>query len=61
MFDDTYIHEVKNNTNEIRVVLFLDIIRNDLFFPLNKLNNILFNLISKSKQIKIMQNNITNY
>ena len=27
LFDDTYIHHVENNTNEIRVVLFLDICR----------------------------------
>jgi beta-hydroxylase len=27
LFDDTYIHRVENNTNETRVVLFLDIRR----------------------------------
>ena len=58
MFDDTYLHEVKNNTNETRVILFLDIIRNELFYPIRLINNSVFNLIEKSEQVQIMKRNI---
>lgn len=44
MFDDTYMHSVKNNTNETRVVLFLDIKKNFNNLFLDTLNNILFML-----------------
>jgi beta-hydroxylase len=40
VFDDTYKHEVYNNTNERRIVLFIDIER-PLNYPLNKINNTL--------------------
>lgn len=30
LFDDTYVHEIKNETNEIRIALLLDIKRQDL-------------------------------
>ena len=41
LFDDTYRHQVVNDTDEVRVVLFCDIER-PLPFPFNKLNR-LFN------------------
>lgn len=38
LFDDTYLHEVKNESEEPRIVLFCDVER-QLSFPLNKLNH----------------------
>jgi len=29
LFDDTFLHEVKNTTDELRIVLFLDVVRQD--------------------------------
>jgi beta-hydroxylase len=42
VFDDTYTHSVFNNTNETRIILFMDIVR-PMIFPLNKINNMLIN------------------
>jgi beta-hydroxylase len=36
MFDDTIIHSVENNSNEPRIILFLDIERPQVFKPLVK-------------------------
>tara|TARA_B100000482_G_C12538925_1_gene271456 strand:+ start:235 stop:945 length:711 start_codon:yes stop_codon:yes gene_type:complete len=41
MFDDTYVHEVKNETNETRIAVLLDIKRNDFPFFL-KIYDFLF-------------------
>lgn len=51
LFDDTYRHEVWNNSEKRRVVLFLDILR-DLPGPLDKLNRLLFTLLQRSKKLK---------
>ncbi len=51
LFDDTYEHEVYNNTTDTRVVLFVDIIR-PLPFPLDKVNQLLFGLLRKSEFIQ---------
>lgn len=48
LFDDTHLHSVSNNTNERRVVLFVDVER-PLPFPFNYLNRFIINRISKSK------------
>ena len=40
IFDDTYVHSVYNNTNETRIILFLDIER-PLIFPLNHINGMI--------------------
>ena len=37
IFDDTYEHEVWNDTDDERVVLFLDVVR-PLRFPMNVVN-----------------------
>ena len=42
VFDDTYIHSVYNNTNEPRIILFIDIER-PLRYPLNEVNRMLCN------------------
>ncbi|MDP1592511.1 MAG: aspartyl/asparaginyl beta-hydroxylase domain-containing protein, partial [Prosthecobacter sp.] len=45
IFDDTYNHEVWNDTDGYRVVLFVDFAR-PLRFPLNLLNHWIMNLAS---------------
>jgi len=53
MFDDTYVHEVKNETKETRVAVLLDIRRNDLPFFLRIYDYILYKII----QFIILANN----
>lgn len=43
IFDDTYVHSVYNNTNETRIILFVDIER-PLNFPFNYMNQGLLKL-----------------
>jgi ornithine lipid ester-linked acyl 2-hydroxylase len=47
IFDDTYEHEVWNDTDEERVVLFLDVVR-PLRFPMNLVNAIVLRAIAIS-------------
>jgi beta-hydroxylase len=47
LFDDTYEHEVWNDTDEVRVVLFLDVVR-PLRFPMNVVNWIVLKAIAFS-------------
>jgi ornithine lipid ester-linked acyl 2-hydroxylase len=47
IFDDTFEHEVWNDTDELRVVLFLDVIR-PLRFPMNVLNRVVLTAIARS-------------
>jgi hypothetical protein len=47
LFDETYEHEVVNDSNEDRIVLYFDIYRK-LPFPLNAFNNLIFHLLKKS-------------
>ncbi|MGL5078248.1 MAG: aspartyl/asparaginyl beta-hydroxylase domain-containing protein, partial [Waterburya sp.] len=56
VFDDSYPHEAWNKTDEIRVVLFLDIVRPTIF-PASLLNHFLLNLIRWSPFIKDAQKN----
>ena len=51
IFDDTFPHEAWNDTDEIRVVLFLDFIR-PLPFPLSIFNKSLINLIALSPYVQ---------
>lgn len=46
-FDETFEHEVKNESDEYRVVLYMDIYR-ALPFPLNLLNTFIFRLLQVS-------------
>ncbi len=56
VFDDTYEHEVWNNTDEIRVVLLVDVIR-PFRSPLSFINNRIVKLIGNSSYVKeAMQN-----
>ncbi|HSN10371.1 MAG TPA: aspartyl/asparaginyl beta-hydroxylase domain-containing protein [Hanamia sp.] len=57
VFDDTFEHEVWNNTNEKRVVLLIDTIR-PFKFPLSIINNTIINLIGNSSYVReAIQNN----
>lgn len=56
IFDDSYPHEAWNKTEEIRVVLFLDIVR-PMSFPANLLNHLLINLIRWSPFIRDAKKN----
>jgi len=47
VFDETDEHEVKNESGEYRIALYLDIYRN-LPFPMNLFNKLLFELIRRS-------------
>ncbi len=51
MFDDTYEHEVWNDTSGTRVVLFLDVVR-PLRFPANLLNWMVLQLIAHSPYVQ---------
>lgn len=51
IFDDSFPHEAWNKTNEIRVVLFLDIVR-PMSFPASIVNHLLINLIRWSPFIR---------
>ncbi|NIP30110.1 MAG: aspartyl/asparaginyl beta-hydroxylase domain-containing protein [Candidatus Dadabacteria bacterium] len=51
IFDDTFNHEVWNDTNSYRVVLFVDFIR-PLKFPFNILNSILIKYFANASFIK---------
>ena len=51
VFDDCYVHQVWNDTNGVRVVLFLDIVR-PLRFPANLFNRLLLALIAWSPYIR---------
>jgi ornithine lipid ester-linked acyl 2-hydroxylase len=57
LFDDTYEHEVWNDTEGTRVVLFLDVVR-PLRFPANLLNWLLLQLIAASPYV---QDGVENY
>lgn len=51
IFDDSYRHEVWNDTDGIRVVLLLDIIR-PLPFPISVINRYLINIVANSSLVK---------
>ncbi len=57
LFDDTYDHEVWNETDGVRVVLFLDVVR-PLRFPANLLNAVVLRLIAASPYV---QDGVENY
>ena len=56
VFDDTYKHRVENNTDGVRVVLFLDVLR-PLKFPASLLNRIILQLIRLSPFIQDARRN----
>ena len=52
VFDDTYPHKVYNNTEEDRVVLYIDVERNHMPNWLTCMNKILLNLFENSSYVK---------
>ncbi|MEB3340633.1 aspartyl/asparaginyl beta-hydroxylase domain-containing protein [Okeania sp.] len=50
-FDDSFPHEAWNETDDVRVVLFLDIMR-PMGFPLSKINSLLMKIIAISPYIQ---------
>ncbi|MEM7756610.1 MAG: aspartyl/asparaginyl beta-hydroxylase domain-containing protein [Cyanobacteria bacterium P01_A01_bin.40] len=56
VFDDSYPHEAWNKTDEVRVVLFLDIVR-PMMFPAALFNHLLINLIRWSPFIRDAEKN----
>jgi len=60
IFDDTFPHEAWNNSNDIRVVLFVDFIR-PLKFPLSLINKFLIKLVSISPYVQKGKQNFENW
>jgi ornithine lipid ester-linked acyl 2-hydroxylase len=56
VFDDTYKHQVENNTDGMRVVLFLDILR-PLSFPGSIINKFVLQLIRRSPFVQDARRN----
>jgi ornithine lipid ester-linked acyl 2-hydroxylase len=56
VFDDTFEHEVWNDSNETRVVLFVDILR-PLPFVARKINQLLISLVRQSAYIQDARKN----
>ena len=57
VFDDSYEHEVQNNTDQQRVVLFFDVLR-PMRTPGRILNNIMFALLKRTVYFRDAQENI---
>lgn len=57
LFDDTYRHEVKNETGETRVVLLIDIVR-PLRFPGSWVNKMLITLVRHSGYVQDARENL---
>jgi beta-hydroxylase len=51
IFDDSFLHEARNDSGQIRVILFVDMIR-ELPFPLHSLNQAILRLIARSPFIQ---------
>ena len=60
VFDNRYLHEAWNNSDEVRVVLFLDFLR-PLPRPLRALNKLVINMISKASFVKEARKNIDRF
>jgi ornithine lipid ester-linked acyl 2-hydroxylase len=56
VFDDTYNHEVWNDTDGVRVVLFMDVDR-PLYFPFNLINKLILKSFSISPKVRRMVEN----
>jgi ornithine lipid ester-linked acyl 2-hydroxylase len=60
VFDDTYSHEVWNDTDEERVVLFVDFTR-PLPFPMSVLNEAVIRLLSRSSLVQNIVENVAQW
>ena len=61
LFDDTYIHHVENNTNETRVILFLDIRRQFDNIIIDFFNKLLLYFIRFNTTVDTVVKNTNNY
>ena len=52
MFDDTFAHKVYNNTDEIRVVIYMDIARPFLKPGLKEFNEMILGLFENNSSVK---------
>jgi len=57
VFDDTYLHEVWNDTDEERVVLFIDFAR-PLRFPVSALNDAVIRVFGRSGYVQEIVDNV---
>lgn len=57
VFDDSYLHEAWNDSDGVRVVLFVDVVR-PLPFPISLLNRFMLLLISSSPGVRAAMENI---
>jgi aspartyl/asparaginyl beta-hydroxylase (cupin superfamily) len=57
LFDDMYLHYVKNKTPHTRVVLYLDVVRNNLPPVIHQINETVISLIEYNLLLKIMLKN----
>jgi beta-hydroxylase len=60
MFDDTFLHSVENNTDETRVVFFLDIKRNFNNILLDSFNSFLLYFLKFNENINVIVKNTNN-
>lgn len=60
MFDDMFIHYVENPSDYRRAVLFIDVLRNDIPYPLDKFNGLIYYLLSNSNFLKSYDSSIHN-
>jgi ornithine lipid ester-linked acyl 2-hydroxylase len=56
LFDDTFLHEAANETDSVRVVLFLDVARK-MPWPLALLNRLFLWIAHKDKSVREIRNN----
>lgn len=60
IFDDTYYHQVWNDTDDYRAVLFLDIAR-PLRFPFSWINGLVFQILARSSVVQAARENHENW
>ena len=56
LFDDTFLHDAANETDQVRVVLFLDVARK-MVWPLSMLNRLFLWIAHKDKSVREIRNN----
>ena len=58
LFDDTFLHDAANETDQVRVVLFLDVARK-MPWPLSLLNRLFLWIAHKDKSVREIRRNAT--
>jgi aspartyl/asparaginyl beta-hydroxylase (cupin superfamily) len=52
LFDDVFLHQVVNNSNSRRIVLYFDVLRNDISDELKTINKLMAKIISNNYIVK---------